>query len=282
MKHDSLVNDNRGITLIIGGTGKTGRRVVERLKAREVPIRVGSRAGSPRFDWEDPNTWKASLRGVRAVYITFFPDLAVPGASEAIRSFTDLAVEQGVERLILLSGRGEEEAQNCESIVIDAGAKWTIVRASWFSQNFSEGFMRDLIIGGRVALPAGSVEEPFVDVDDIADVVVAALTESGHDGMVYEVTGPRLLTFQDAVATIAKASGRQVSYTNLGADEFVSELESQQVPEAYVNLLGYLFNEVLDGRNAYLSDGVKRALGREPTDFADYAAKASAAGVWAA
>ena len=272
--------NRKNITLVLGGTGKTGRRVAERLKAMGVPTRIGSRSGTPPFDWDDPSTWAAALQEVKAVYVTYAPDLAVPAAPPAIRAFSDLAVKSGVQRLVLLSGRGEEEAQRCERIVQNAGAAWTILRASWFNQNFSEGAFQELVLGGVVALPAGPVGEPFVDVDDIAEVAVAALTEDGHAGQLYELTGPRLLTFTEAVAEIAQASGREVRYQQISAEMFTTALAEQHVPAEAVGLLNYLFTTVLDGRNAYLTDGVQRALGRPPRDFSDYARNATASGVW--
>ena len=172
-------NSTTKATLVLGGTGKTGRRVAKRLRARGLPVRIGSRSAEPRFDWNDAATWASVLQGVGAVYITYQPDLAVPGAVEAVWSFTKAALEAGVRRMVLLSGRGEEEAQRAEQALQDTGAEWTIVRATWFAQNFSEGFLLDAVLAGEVALPAGDVGEPFVDVDDIADVAVAALRKPG-------------------------------------------------------------------------------------------------------
>lgn len=273
-------SNQKNITLVIGGTGKTGRRVAERLTAQGVPTRIGSRSGTPPFDWEDQSTWASALQGVRAVYVTYSPDLAVPAAPPAIQAFSDLAVKNGVEHLVLLSGRGEEEAQRCERIVQNAGIDWTILRASWFNQNFSEGAFHELVLGGVVALPAGSVGEPFIDVDDIADVAVAALTEDGHAGQLYELTGPRLMTFTDVVNEIAKASGRDIRYQQIPAEVFTNALKEQGVPRDAVEMLDYLFTTVLDGRNAYLTDGVQRALGRPPRDFSEYARTVTASGAW--
>ena len=272
--------NTQDMTLVLGSTGKTGRRVVERLKARGVPVRVGSRSAELPFEWQDPTTWAAVLQDVAAVYVTYYPDLAVPGAADTIQAFVDQAVQSKVRRLVLLSGRGEEEAQRCERIVQDASAEWTILRSSWFSQNFSEAFMRDLVLGGEVALPAGDVREPFIDADDIADVAVAALTEPGHAGQLYELTGPRLLTFSEAIGEIAQATGRKIAYAPIPQEAFASALTEQDVPADLVDLLSYLFNEVLDGRNAHLTDGVQRALGRAPWDFTDYVQDANAAGAW--
>jgi len=264
----------------LGGTGKTGRRIVEQLQARKLPVRVGSRSAEPSFAWEDRSTWPTALAGVGAVYISYYPDLAAPGATDAIRAFADLAVRSGVRRLVLLSGRGEAEAQRCEEIVKAAGAQWTILRCSWFNQNFSENYLLEPILAGEVALPAPNVGEPFVDADDIADAAVAALTDDKHIGQLYELTGPRLLTFAEAIAEIAKASGREIRYLQMPMDEYVVALEQAHLPPDLVALIKYLFTEVLDGRNAYLTDGVQRALGRAPRDFTDYARSAAASGAW--
>jgi uncharacterized protein YbjT (DUF2867 family) len=275
-----MSNDTQQTTLITGGTGKTGRRIVQRLRARGVPVRVGSRSGEPPFDWEDPSTWAPALRGASAAYLSYFPDLAVPGARDAVAAVSELAVEQGVRRLVLLSGRGEEEAQRAERAVQDSGAEWTVVRCSWFSQNFSEGYMVDAVLAGEIALPVGDMGEPFLDVDDIADVATRALAEDGHGGEVYELTGPRLLSFADAVDEIAGASGRPLRFVSIPLEDFAAGAAEQGLPDDVLGLMTYLFTEVLDGRNAHTNDGVQRALGREPRDFREFARGAAAAGAW--
>ena len=271
---------SKELTLVLGGTGKTGRRVVDRLVNLGVPTRVASRSANLSFDWEDPGTWDGVLDGVTAAYISYAPDLAIPGATDAIRAFVERAVERGVQRLVLLSGRGEEEAHLCERIVQSSGVEWTVVRASWFNQNFSEGEFLGMVLAGEITLPAGAVGEPFVDADDIADVAVAALTEDGHAGQVYEVTGPRLLTFAEAVEEIARASGREIQFIQIPQDAFAAGIAESGAPDDIAWLLDYLFSTVLDGRNAYVCDGVQRALGREPSDFADYARRIADSGVW--
>lgn len=258
-------------TLVLGGTGKTGRRVGERLTRVGRPVRVGTRSAGVPFDWEDESTWSAAVSGIDAAYVTFQPDLAVPGATEAVREFSSLAVSSGVRRLVLLSGRGEDEALAAEKIIQDSGAEWTIVRASWFNQNFSESYLLEPVLEGEIILPAGDVIEPFIDADDIADVAVAALTDDRHIGEIYEVTGPRLLSFADVAAEISTATGRQVAYTPVPVDAYMDAAREAGVPGDVVDLLGYLFTTVLDGRNESVTDGVQRALDREPRDFAAYA-----------
>jgi uncharacterized protein YbjT (DUF2867 family) len=227
-----------GPVLVLGGTGKTGRRVASLLESRNVPVRIGSRSASPAFDWNNQAAWDACLEGIRAVYITYAPDLAVPGATDGIAALVAKAGRHGVQRLVLLSGRGEAEAQACEKIVQESGLEWTIVRASWFNQNFSEGAFLDMVHAGAITLPAGDTPEPFVDVDDIA-------------------------------------------YVEVPHEAFISEVSGSGAPEEVVWMLDYLFSTVLDGRNADLTDGIQRALGRAPRDFSDFARSAAAAGVWA-
>ncbi len=267
-------------TLVTAATGKTGRRVADRLEALGHPVRRASRTTDNPFDWDDRSTWGPALDGVGSVYVVYSPDLAVPAAPGAITAFTQLAREKGVRRLVLLSGRGEEEAQRCEGIVQASGLEWTVVRASWFAQNFSEGAFTELVQVGEVALPAGEVLEPFIDIEDIADVAVAALTEEGHDGEVYEVTGPRLMTFADTVSEISEAAGREIRFVSVSREAFEAGLAQAGLPPGQIELLDYLFTTVLDGRNARLTDGVQRALGRAPRDFRDYARTVAASGVW--
>lgn len=274
------LHEKQGITLVLGGTGKTGRRVAERLKAKGQAVRIGARSALPSFDWDNDKSWGACLDGVTAAYITYAPDLAMPGAVDAIQAFVDLAKQRGVKRLVLLSGRGEEEAQACEQIVQGSGLEWTIVRASWFNQNFSEGAFIDMVLSGAITLPAGDQVEPFVDVDDIADVAVAAFTEDHHVGQVYELTGPRLMSMLDVAADLSRATGREIVYIDVPHEAFVSEVSNSGAPKDVVWMLDYLFSTVLDGRNAHLTDGVQRSLGRPPKDFADYARDVAATGLW--
>jgi len=279
--------DNPTTILVTGATGKTGRRVTHRLRELGHQVRAGSRtpsAGSPRFDWLDDATWAPALTGASAVYIAYAPDVCVPGAVDAIGRFTALATRLGVSRLVLLSGRGEPEAQRAERVVQEAaeaaGAEWTVVRCAWFAQNFSESFLREQVVAGEVVLPAGDVGERFVDADDIADVAVAALTDTRAAGQLYELSGPRLLSFAQAVHEIAQVSGRSVRYRQVTPEQHRAALQAAGLPPSFVWLLDYLFSTVLDGRNAHLTDGVQRALCRPPRDFADQARAAAAAGAW--
>ncbi|MFE4061971.1 NmrA family transcriptional regulator [Streptomyces sp. NPDC059096] len=262
--------------LVVGGTGKTGRRVAERLTDRGLPVRIGSRAAARPFVWEDPTTWNGALEGVGSVYLTYYPDLGFPGAAEAVGAFSAYAVARGADRVVLLSGRGEEGARAAEDRMKESGARWTVLRASWFHQNFSESFFLDPVLAGELALPTGDAVEPFVDADDIADVAVAALTGPGHTGRTYELTGPRALGFGEVAAELSRVTGREIHYRPVPPDDYRAGLREQGLPVEFADLFGL----ILDGRNALPAHGVREVLGREPRDFAAYAREAAATGVW--
>ncbi|KHK49155.1 NmrA family transcriptional regulator [Ralstonia sp. A12] len=265
--------------LVLGATGKTGARVAQGLRAHGVTVREGSRKANPAFDWEDQTTWPAALAGMDGVYITHQPDLAAPGAEVAIHAFVAAAKSAGVRHLVLLSGRGEPTAQRCEAIVQGSGLAWTVLRASWFNQNFSEGHLLESVLAGVIALPGGNVAEPFVDAGDLADAAVAAFTDARHIGQLYEMTGPRALTFAEVAEILSGALGRDIHYQPMEPGAYVDML-SDYVPREFAEFLGGLFAEVLDGRNVHLTDGVQRALRRAPRDFADYVREVVKTGAW--
>ncbi|MGG7102156.1 NAD(P)H-binding protein [Rhodococcus sp. 24CO] len=266
--------------VVIGGTGKTGARVAQRLTAAGIPTRIASRTSGTVFDWNDQTTWQPAVTGVEVAYVTYAPDLAVPESSTHIEEFVDLAHLEGIRRMVLLSGRGEPAAQKAEQVLADSGLEWAVVQASWFAQNFSEGYLLDPIREGHLALPVGEVGEPFIDVDDLADVAVAALTRTDLLGRVLEVTGPELLTFAETVDAISTASGRPVIFERIGLQQFSDGMADVGVPGDVVDLLAYLFAEVLDGRNQSMTGVVEEVLERPARDFTTFAAEAARTGVW--
>ncbi|AYG65098.1 MULTISPECIES: NmrA family NAD(P)-binding protein [unclassified Rhizobium] len=265
---------------IIGGLGKTGGRVAERLNERGITVRAASRSTTPRFDWQDRSTWHKALEDSSAAYVTFQPDLSVDWAAEAIATLAKTAAEAGVGHIVLLSGRGEDGALRSEEKLKAVGVDYTVLRASWFNQNFSEGAFVDGLLQGKLALPAGDVPEPFVDADDIADAAVECLTDPRHRNQTYELTGPRALTFRQAVSEIATASNRTIEYETVPIDAFIAEMTAYGLPLETTDLLRELFTEVLDGRNSPVMDGVRQILGRQAKDFSDYARQTAATGIW--
>ncbi|CAM5352000.1 NmrA family transcriptional regulator [Streptomyces spiroverticillatus] len=259
--------------LVTAASGKTGRRVAERLAARGLDVRAGSRTGEVRFDWEDEKSWGPALAGADAAYVTYYPDLAAPGAVEAMHAFGLAARDQGVRRLVLLSGRGEPDAVLAEDALREAWGSpsgLTVVRAAFFAQNFSEGALAEGVAAGEIAFPAGDTAEPWVDAEDLADAVVETLVGAGHGGEVYELTGPRLLTFAEVASELSRATGREVRYVPVTVAEYASALQGYGLPPAEAEWMAGLFGMLLDGHNAGTTDGVRRILGRDPRDFTTF------------
>ncbi len=272
MKHQTI--------LIIGKNGKTGSRVEQLLQTQGYSTRGVSRSTTPAFDWRNSNTWSAALEGVNSAYVTFQPDLAIPEAEEIIREFVAAAKIAGLEHLVLLSGRGEDGAQRAEQVLQKSGLSWNVVRASWFAQNFSENFMLEGIQNGELVLPASDVPEPFVDIDDLAEVAVAALTRPQLRNRVFEVTGPQAITFKDCVQEIARQTGRTIQYIPIPVADFIDGMKAQGFPKEYQWLINELFTVLFDGRNTPTADGVEQALGRPASSFSDYVKKTAASGIW--
>ncbi|MCE8519289.1 NAD(P)H-binding protein [Ruegeria pomeroyi] len=265
--------------LVIGATGKTGSRVAAKLEAKGLPVRRGSRNSGTPFDWEAPETWAPALTGARAAYVTYFPDLAFPGAVEKLESLVETAKDVGVEHLVLLSGRGEHHARLGEEVVRQSGVDFTIVRAAWFAQNFSEGYLRDPVLAGVLPMPGGDIAEPIIDIEDIADVAVAALTEEGHKGRLYEVTGPRLMTFAEMAGVLSEVTGQKIRHIPISFEDFHANVAAAG-GDFVADVFTAIARETLDGRNAHTADGVMQALGRPPRDFAEFARSAAKADAW--
>lgn len=267
--------------LVTGGTGKTGSRVARNLTEQGHRVSTGSRKSTPPFDWEDPTTWSEALKGMDRAYLVYYPDLAVPGAKEAIAGVTETALKEGLEKVVLLSGKGETEAEACEQIVSSSGLNYTLVRASWFNQNFSEGAFLDFVRSGQVALPMPEAEIPFVDADDIADVVTSVLVDDAYNGETITVTGPEKLTFREVTEEMGRGIGRALRYQPISIEEFRQGMKAAGLPDDYVWLFGYLFQEVLGNPdNQAVSRDVERVLGRKAGSFSAYVQKTLATGVW--
>jgi uncharacterized protein YbjT (DUF2867 family) len=269
--------DNQPI-LVLGATGTTGRRVVRQLRAAACEVRAASRKGEVRFDWSDPDTWEPALSGVRRMYLMAPDEVAVDA------TFVRCAVDQGVRHIVLLSSRaievmGDERLMAAERVVRESGTVWTILRSDWFNQNFDEGFFRPAVVAGELALPVGSTRQVFVDADDLAAVAASVLTEDGHDGKSYEVTGPQALSFGEALEIIGRESGRRVRFG--GADEdYVAQQQALGVPDEQTQLALASFAALRDLGDQHPTDTVRRVAGREPKTFTAFAEEAARRGAW--
>lgn len=267
--------------LVIGGTGKTGRRVAHNLNQLGHHVRVVGRKTTPAFDWDNPESYDAALKDMDRAYIVYYPDLAVPGSRDAIHHLTEKALKAGLDKVVLLSGKGETEAEACEEIVANSGLNYTLVRASWFNQNFSEGDFLDFVLSGTVALPMPDAQIPFVDANDIADVATKVLVDDRYNGQTITVTGPQKHRFKEVVDMIATSLGRTIQYVPITIEAFKTGMQQAGLPESYVWLFGYLFQEVLGNPdNQEISNDVERVLGRPAISFETYATSTAQTGIW--
>ncbi|TGL75658.1 NAD(P)H-binding protein [Leptospira jelokensis] len=267
-------------TLILGSSGKTGSRIANKLTQLNYPIRLGSRKTKPAFDWEKPEAWDEVIKGVDQIYISYQPDLAHPNSILHIKKLIELSKKYNVKKIVLLSGRGEPEAIACEKLVEDSGLEWTILRSSWFSQNFSEGMFLAPILERKVIFPKLKSKEPFVDLEDLTDLAVDALVNSVHVGKKYELTGPSLVSFQEAFGQIAKELNETISFEEIPLDDYINMLNEYALDKDTIWLIRYLFETVLDGRNESVVDDFEKVLGKKPKDFKDYVKETAKSGVW--
>ena len=257
---------NPSSVLVLGGTGKTGRRVTSLLGPAARPA---SRSSATKFDWATPETWEPALAGTTAVYVV------PPDNPAALAEFVPLAVKSGVTRLVLLSMRGAPDDDPFEAAIKESGVEWTILRPTWFMQNFDEDLFAAPVRHGELAVPAGQGIHPFIDVLDIAEVAVVALTQPGHAGQTYELSGPESLSFAEMLARIVAVTGNPVLYTDVDPEEFAASLRGFGYPDEIADLVTMLLVRIRTGEEAHLSDGVQRVLGREPRTFADYLGSSS-------
>ncbi|HEX6346208.1 NAD(P)H-binding protein [Umezawaea sp.] len=271
-------------TLVLGATGKTGRRLAARLRLRGTPVRAASRSSRTPFDWSDPGGWDDALRGAAVAYVV---PPRVPGP---VHEFVARAEAAGVRRLVLLSGRGADtwgdspfglDMRSAEDAVRASALEWTVLRSSNFAQNFDEDVFHAPLVAGELALPSGSVPEPFIDVEDVADAAAAVIGEPGrHAGAVYELTGPRGITFGEAVEMISRASGLPIAYRRISPDEYTAALVAQGVGQEDAHHVAEMFVLMERGLIAATTDDLATVLGRAPRTFEDYVVRAAAAGAW--
>ncbi len=270
------------LTVVLGATGRTGRRVVEALQRDGHAVRAASRhgtgPGSVRFDWDDPGTWEPTLTGATGLH------LMAPDGTPVDPAFVAAAVDHGVRRIVLLSSSaveemGDQRLLDAERLVRDSGAEWTVLRPSWFDQNFDEGFFAPSVMAGEVLMPVGDLRQAFVDAGDIAAVAAAALTRDDHAGQVLGVRGPQALTFAEAVATIARVSGREVRFDG-DPEAYRAALTAAGQPEEVTEAELAAFSALRSRGDDEPDDVVERVTGRPPTTFADYATTAAARGAW--
>ncbi len=272
--------------LLLGGTGKTARRIATRLTAAGATPRTAARHdASIHFDWDDPATHGAALDGAAAVYLV--PPARSLEFAPQVSVFLDRAEAAGVRHVTFLSARGVEHAPPeaaMRAVELDLAARQrlthSILRPSWFMQNFSESFFLPTA-DGVISAPTGDGAEAFVHADDIADVAAATLLEPGaHDGAGYTLTGPGMLTFAEVADAIATASHRPITHADVGPAEWLAAALATGLPAPYAELLGGLLEVIRAGAGATPTDDVRSVTGRPSRSFADFVADPATVAAW--
>jgi uncharacterized protein YbjT (DUF2867 family) len=268
--------------LILGGTGKVGRRLAPSLTRAGHVARAASRHGSTRFDWRDAATWPRALAGTDGLFIVG------PGSaadwSPRLASLLSMARSSGATHAVLLSARGSEllpggAVATAERALQEGPLPWTILRPAHFAQNFTEAMFAP--VGGLITAPVGTGAAPFIDVSDIADVAAAVLTSYAWDGATLDLSGPEAVTFAEAATILAAESGTPVRFADESDASHVARLRASGTPEGYTQWRMALLGGIRRGADAYLSDGVQAVLGRPPTGFREWARREAPTAAWA-
>jgi uncharacterized protein YbjT (DUF2867 family) len=266
---------------VANANGKVGQDLIAALQAGGHAVRIGARdvararaafPGIPvvAFDYDDVAAGTAALDGGTAVF-TAAPSWLVPHAELAL---LEAAKARGVRRIVKLSYLGAELHEEgghriTEKAIEASGLEWTVLRPTFFNQNFSTMHLAS-IRDGAFYEAAGDGASAFIDTRDIAAVAVKALTEASHHGQAYALTGPEALTRHEAAAKLSAALGRPVRYVPI--DDAALRQALVGVPQSQVELLSGLFAAVRAGHTAGITDTVRTLLGRDPTSFDRYAA----------
>ena len=266
--------------LVTAPNSKTGKQVVKLLKRENIPFRAASRSTSVPFDWENEKTWASAISGAHAVYVVIPPNLAFADMPQRLKAFLTYCEAVRVRRIILLSGRGEDEAAKIEEVALSNAIPTTVLRASWFAQNFSEGYFVEGVVNGQLAIPSKLVREPFIDTRDIAKAVVFALKDKSSNNYVFELTGPELLSFEDVAKKFTKHLDQSVTYVYMPIEDYINQLLQFGVSTDEIDLTRFLFGELLDGRNAYTTSDLSLLLGEQGTSFEQFIQHTKPSGVW--
>jgi uncharacterized protein YbjT (DUF2867 family) len=268
--------------LILGGTGKVGRRLTSALIEAGHNPRPASRHTAVRFDWADESTWPTALAGTDGLFIVG-PGSATDWSPRLSRLLV-AAKTAGARHAVLLSARAVEflpggAVDRAEQALRDGPLPWTILRPAHFAQNFTEAMFapRD----GLIAAPAGTGREPFIDAADIADVAAAVLGRDRYHGTTLDLSGPVAVGFAEAAAALAEAAGMPVRYEDDSDDDHVQRLRAAGTPEGYIEWRMAMLGGIRRGDDAYLSDGVQQVLGRPATSLTAWAAREVPAAAWA-
>lgn len=272
--------------LVTGATGTIGSSTVKALKARGARFKVGTRSPDKLkgqgveavlFDWEKPETFGPALQGVEKVFIlTPVSDKQ----TEYTQALVDAAKKAGVKHIVKLSVMGADQEpgialgrlhRSSEKAIEKSGIAWTMLRPTFFMENFINFYGADPKKDSTVYAAHGDGKAVWVDGRDVGEVAAAVLTSKGHEGKVYDLTGPEALGDAEVVSILGQALGRKYSYVAVPDEAARKAMTDMQMPAWLVE--GFMELNMLIKNNwvATPATGVKDVLGRPPRSFKEYA-----------
>ncbi|QSB06066.1 NmrA family NAD(P)-binding protein [Natronoglycomyces albus] len=273
------MNQRSPHVLVLTGTGKTGRRTVSALRQRGIEPRLGSRRNDPAFDWHQPQTWGPALEGIDTVFV------AIPDEHIEVEEFIDHATRCGVRKLVGLAGRRQHLLPKAPSSLLAAhvkasGLPWTMLEANNFNENFSEGIYRDEVLEGTIYATVGDTPEPFIALEDLGEVAAAVLSQPGHEGITYELSGPEAISFAQVAQILQSEIGSPVTYVDVDPQTYHAAVLAAGESEELADFLNDMYEVMRKGLISDVADGVGRVLDREAVTFADWARRAAKSGAW--
>ena len=271
--------------VLTGATGTIGRATARALQAAGVPFRAASRTplkaqalgtAAVELDWDRPATLDPAFAGAETLFlltpVTEYQDVYVEAAVAA-------AKRAGIRRIVRLSVIGAEKpgmAMNRvhragERAIEASGIAWTMLRPNSLAQNFVNYYGVDPHKNGPVYLPHGQGGASWVDARDVGEVAARALTETGHEGKAYLLTGGEAVSTAQAIALLGEALGRQYEYVDVPEQAAQEAMRTHGAPPWIVTALAELNAEIKQGRSNDVSPEVARLLGRPPRTFRSYA-----------
>ncbi|OAQ39801.1 hypothetical protein A5893_09500 [Pedobacter psychrophilus] len=272
--------------LITGATGTIGKAVVKHLKAKNASFLIASRNpeeaaekfGSDinvvKFEFEDISTFENAVDGVSKVFLLGPPlryDLA-----DVLMPFLDFLKAKNILEVVYISALGAEKMGDTltfhtiieEKLKAD-GFDYTILKPSFFSQNFKNYEWENITQRGITYVTAGEGKVGFIDVDDIGLVASTVLTSTGHSKKIYELTGPELLSYQDAATLLSEVTGKQIVYPNPSIEEYTKALKAAGAPDFIAPYMTSVYSLISDHKVNFLTNNVETITGKKPSLLRD-------------
>ncbi len=260
--------------LVTGATGTTGSRVVAALSQHGVPTRQATRTpsspGQVRLDWADRATYRDALRGVAAVYL--IAPIGVVDPVPLVEPFLEEALRQGVRRVVQLSSSALPEGAPglgaVHRLVRTTMPEWTVLRPSWFMQNFvGQHLVARGVKRGEIVTATGNGKVAFIDAGDIAAVARRALTDDIPHNTEHLLTGPAALSYADAAAILTQQTGRAISHRSVSAEEMMALIAAQGIPAEFAKVLAAMDADIRGGAEDRVTDTVNAVTGRPAHGF---------------